>query len=184
MKTFYQKVDLSSRSEMIQFLLRHLRYDTMNSWNRSTSYACNLKLHSLGLDAATLDKLYDMLETQEFFDSQQVLRQQFGAEHLFRWQAAMNGRNGGYLVLYQGELRTDRDGNKEVVCFPGRSTDDGEDFEDWTTYEIRSRVKLVQRFDQLADALVKQAVEMAKQFTVAEEQYFVPQVRKVLVPIT
>ncbi len=184
MKTFYQKVDLSSRSEMIQFLLRHLRYDTMNSWNRSTSYACNLKLHSLGLDAATLDKLYDMLETQEFFDSQQVLRHQFGAEHLFRWQAAMNGRNGGYLVLYQGELRTDRDGNKEVVCFPGRSTDDGEDFEDWTTFEIRSRVKLVQSFDKLADALVKQAVEMAKQYTVTEEQYFVPQVRKVLVPIT
>jgi len=184
MKTFHQKVDLSSRSEMIQFLLRHLRYDTMNSWNRSTSYACNLKLHSLGLDAATLDKLYDMLDTQEFFDSQQLLRQQFGVEHQFRWQAAMNGRNGGYLVLYQGELRTDRNGNKEVVCFPGRSTDDGEDFEDWTTYEIRSRVRLVQSFDQLADALVRQAVEMAKQFTVAEEQYFVPQVRKVLVPIT
>ena len=76
MKTFYQKVDLSSRSEMIQFLLCHLRYDTMNSWNRSTSYACNLKMHGLGLDAATVEKLYDMLDTQEFFDSQQSLRQQ------------------------------------------------------------------------------------------------------------
>lgn len=184
MKTFYQKVDLSSRSEMIQFLLRHFRYDTMNSWNRSTSYACNLKLHRLGLDAATVEKLYDMLDTQEFFDSQQSLRQQFGIEHDYRWQAGMNGRSGGYLVLYQGEVRTDGDGKKQVVCYPGRSTDDGEDFEDWTTSEIRRRVRLVQSFDKLADALVQQAVDMAKHYSVEEEEYLVPQVRKVLVPIT
>lgn len=118
MKTFYQKVDLSSRSEMIQFLLRHLRYDTMNSWNRSTSYACNLKLHRLGLDAATVEKLYDMLDTQEFFDSQQSLRQQFGIEHDYRWQVGMNGRSGGYLVLYQGEVRTDGDGKNRLSVIP------------------------------------------------------------------
>ena len=184
MKCFYQKVDLSSRHEMTQFLLRHLRYDTMNSWNRSTSYACNLKLYGLGLDSATVDKLYDMLDTQEFFDSQHMLREQFGRDHDYRWQAAMNGRSSGYLVLYQGELRTDKEGNKQVVCFPGRSTDQGEDFEDWTTSEIRRRVRLVQSFDKLADALVQQAVEMAKQYVVEEEEFLVPQTRKILVPIT
>lgn len=184
MKCFFQKVDLASRHDMVQFLLRHFRYDTMNSWNRSTSYACNLKLYRLGLDAATIDKLYDMLDTQEFFDSQQMLRQQFGRDHDYRWQAAMNGRSSGYLVLYQGELRTDKEGEKQVVCFPGRSTDQGENFEDWTTAEIRSRVRVVQSFDKLADALVQQAVEMAKQYAVAEEEYLIPQTRKILVPIT
>ena len=125
-----------------------------------------------------------MLDTQEFFDSQQSLRQQFGIEHDYRWQVGMNGRSGGYLVLYQGEVRTDGDGKKQVVCYPGRSTDDGEDFEDWTTSEIRRRVRLVQSFDKLADALVQQAVDMTKHYSVEEEEYLVPQVRKVLVPIT
>lgn len=30
----------------------------------------------------------------------------FGEEHRWRWQAGMNGRNGGYLVLYQGEAKS------------------------------------------------------------------------------
>ena len=184
MKCFYQEVDLSSRDDMIQYLLRHFRYDTMNSWNRSTSYACNLKLYRLGLDTNTVEKLYDMLETQEFFDSQQLLRQQFGREHEYRWQAAMNGKSGGYLVLYQGEVRTDGRGIKQVVCYPGRSTDDGEDFEDWTTAEIRNRVRLVQSFDKLADSMVQQAVEMTKQYTVEDEEFFVQKTRKILVPVT
>ena len=183
MKSFYQKVDLCSRSEMIQFLLRHFRYDTMHSWNRSTSYACNLKLYQLGLDAATVEKLYDMLDTQEFCAFQQDLRNQFSREHEYRWQAAMNGRSGGYLVLYQGELRSDAKGTEQCVCYPGLGTDQGEDFEDWTTSEIRRRVRLVQSFDKLADALVQQAVQMTKQYAVGEEEFFVPQVRKVLVPI-
>ena len=52
---------------MTGFLKNHFRYPTMNSWNYSTSYACDLKIHSLGLDADLTDRLYDMLELQEFF---------------------------------------------------------------------------------------------------------------------
>lgn len=65
MKTFSKKVDLRSRKEMIDFLTNHFRYDTMNSWNCSTSYAANVKIYNLGLSRAELDKLYELIETDE-----------------------------------------------------------------------------------------------------------------------
>ena len=39
MKQFSKKVDLRNRKEMVEFLTSHFRYNTMNSWNNSTSYA-------------------------------------------------------------------------------------------------------------------------------------------------
>ena len=47
MKQFYEKVDLRSRKDMVDFLENHFRYFTMNSWNRSTSFANNMKLYNL-----------------------------------------------------------------------------------------------------------------------------------------
>ena len=105
MKKFYIPVDLRSRAEMTGFLEHHFRYPTMNSWNRSTSYACNLKITRLELDGDLEDKLYEMLGIQEFFYELNSLLYEFGSQHQFRWQAGMNGRSGGYLVLYQGELK-------------------------------------------------------------------------------
>lgn len=105
MRTFYEPVDLRSRKEMTAFLSGHFRYHTMNSWNRATSYACNLKVDRLGLTFDIVLKLLDMLGTQEFFDMRQELLDEFNASHNYRWQAAFNGRSGGYLVLYQGELK-------------------------------------------------------------------------------
>ena len=106
MHKFKVPVNLNSRSDMIQFLQTHFRYPTMNSWNRSESYACNLKIHKLGLGSQIEDKLLELLSFQEFFDSLQVLKDQFAEAHEYRWQVGMNGRSGGYLVLYEGERKT------------------------------------------------------------------------------
>jgi hypothetical protein len=70
----------------------------------------------------------------------------------------------------------------EVGAYPGRGTDDCEDFEDWSMDQLRERVRLVQEFDQLADSMVAEALELARTCTVEEEEYYVPQTRKVLVP--
>lgn len=217
MKKFYQPVDLRSRAAMTAYLKGHFRYPTMNSWNQATSYACNLKVDRLGLSAEISDKLLDMLATDEFQDAMLSLRCRFGMEHDYLWQAAMNGRSGGYLVLYQGYSRPGKYksycrscGQKnytsvsetgdvcgrcgshsrvdyatpplEVGAYPGRGTDDSEDFEDWSMDQLRERVRLVQEFDQLADAMVAEALELARTCTVEEEEYYVPQTRKVLVP--
>ena len=102
MKKFYTPVDLRSRADMTAYLENHFRYPTMNSWNQATSYACNLKVDRLGLSAGIVEKLLDMLDTFEFQEAMQNLRTRFGMEHDYLWQVGMNGRSGGYLVLYQG----------------------------------------------------------------------------------
>ena len=216
MKLFYQPVDLRSRQTMIRFLTQHFRYPTMNSWNRSISYACNLKLYNLGLEREIEDKLYELIQTQEFFDIQAEMFSAFGSQHQFRWQVGMNGRSSGYLVLYQGELKpsgyqsyctscgqrnyqkaTDTNNicgvcrqptrvnfprtHMQVGTFPGRGTDDNENFEDWNMYDLRDRVGLVQELDQLADKMVAEALHLAQNFDIAEEEYYVPQKRMVLV---
>ncbi len=99
---FWKSVDTRSRRKMQEFLQEHLRYDTMNSWNRSTSYACNMKIYNLGLPKEVEDRLWEMLDCQEVYYRINDLIDDFNAEHEFRWQAAFNGRSGGYLVLYQG----------------------------------------------------------------------------------
>lgn len=216
MKRFYKPVDLRSRIEMTDFLQNHFRYNTMNSWNNSTSYACNLKVYRLGLTSEIENKLYDMVCVQEFFDALKPLMDAFAEAHNYRWQAGMNGRSGGYLVLYQGETKLSQyksyctccgqrnyriasEGDntcgvcrqpsrvnyqkppKEILVYPGRGTDHGEDFEDWSMDELRERVRLVQELDQLADAMVDRAVWLANNYTVEEEEYFEPRTRKVLV---
>ena len=216
MRKFTVPVDLRSRQEMTDFLRNHFRYSTMNSWNQATSYACNLKIYRLGLESEIESKLYDMLGTQEFFDLRDDVIALFNRAHEYRWQAGFNGRSGGYLVLYQGELRPTghlsyctccgqrnfrsiRDtGNvcgacgrpnrvdfttppKQPVTFPGRGLDMDDDYEEWSMSELRDRVKLVQELDSLADDLVSQAIHMANEYDVVEEEYYVPQTRRVLV---
>ena len=216
LRRFYQPVDLRSRQKMTQYLTTHFRYPTLNSWNRSTSYACNLKITHLGLSPEVVDKLFDMIQTQGFFDAMDECKWEFAAKHNYLWQAEMNGRSGGYLVLYQGEKRPSgyksyctncgqrnyqlaADGNctcgvcgrptrvnfsqthMQVATYPGRGTDDGEDFEDWSMHALRERVKLVQELDQLADRMVELALRLTREAQVIEEEYFLPQTRKVLV---
>ena len=67
-----------------------------------------------------------------------------------------------------------------AVVFPGRSTDPEGDFTDWSDERLKERVELVQDFDGLCDELLHAAVEMAESCDVAEEEYYVPQKRKVL----
>lgn len=102
MRTFSKKVDLRSRQGMIDFLTAHFRYNTMNSWNQSTSYAHNVKVHNLGFTREQEQKLYEMIETDEFYEYIRNLLSDFAVRHRYVWQVGFNGRNSGYLVLYQG----------------------------------------------------------------------------------
>ncbi|MBR3971265.1 MAG: hypothetical protein IKJ83_00040, partial [Ruminococcus sp.] len=146
------------------------------------------------------------------------LLNEFNSEHNYLWQAGMNGRNGGYLVLYQGQATKSEYKSFCTACgqknytsvketgnicgrcrsssrvdystpplnisvYPGRSTDDGEDFEDWDIDDIRARVRLVQELDMLADSIVDYALDCANNYTVEDEEILIPQTQKVLVPI-
>ena len=208
-RLFSQRVDKRSRAEMTAYLSGHFRYNTMNSWNRSTSYACNMKLYKLGLDRETEDKLWDMIQVPEFYERLNERIEDFNWQHNYLWQAGWNGHSGGYLVLYQGGTKPSRyrsycticgqknytsvaeTGNRCGVCneetridfskppiqiffYPGRDVDMGEDFEDWSLYELKQRTELVQEFDQLADDIVEEALHIASEHTVEEQVIYKP----------
>ena len=212
---FSQRVDKRSRAEMTAYLSGHFRYNTMNSWNRSTSYACNMKLYKLGLDRGTEDKLWDMIQVPEFYERLNERIEDFNRQHNYLWQAGWNGHSGGYLVLYQGGTKPSgyrsyctkcgqknytsiaETGNWCGVCneearvdyikppmqifsFPGRDVDMGEDFEDWSLYELKQRTELVQEFDQLADDIVEEALHIASEHTVEERVIYKPTTELVL----
>ncbi len=63
---------------------------------------------------------------------------------------------------------------KQVMIYPGRSTDMNEDFEDWTLADLRGRTELVQEFDRLADDIVSEGLYMAENKTVVERTIYVP----------
>ena len=158
-----------------------------------------------------------MLQIQAFFDAQRELMDSFAQAHQYRWQVGMNGRSGGYLVLYEGGIRPTghrsycrscyqrnfksvtetgpicgRCGKPDRIdylkppmqsyTYPGRGIDMDEDYEDWSIQDLRDRVRLVQELDALADEMVQQAVQMAKDYSVEEVEILVPQTRVVLVP--
>ena len=81
MRTFTQVIDKRSRNEMVSYLKNHFRYNTMNSWNNATSYACNLKITRLGLNAKIVDKLFDLIQTDAFYEPLRDLIREFGENH-------------------------------------------------------------------------------------------------------
>ena len=91
---------------MIKFLKNHFRYDTMNRWNRSTSYANNIKLHNIEKPQAVDNNIWwEMLSITDWQDQLSNLLETFGRAHNFQWQAGINGRSGGYVVLYKGGIK-------------------------------------------------------------------------------
>ena len=94
-----------SRKEMMAYLEGHFRYDTMNSWNRSTSYAVNVKMGRISFpDRDTENAAYDWVFYHEEFNSpleaaKDVLRE--FTQRNCDWGIGFNGRSSGYLVLYR-----------------------------------------------------------------------------------
>jgi len=78
----------------------------MNSWNQSTSYANSIKLHHVKKPAAiNNDAWYEMLSIEEWQDQLSDMLEDFGRKHDFAWQVGINGRSGGYVVLYKGGIK-------------------------------------------------------------------------------
>ena len=101
-----KQVDKRYREAMISFLKKHFRYNTMNSWNCSTSYANCIKLHHVEKpDDVDNDTWYEMLWITEWQEKLSDLLEDFGKKHEWQWQAGINGRSGGYVVLYKGGIK-------------------------------------------------------------------------------
>jgi hypothetical protein len=78
----------------------------MNSWNRSTSYANNIKLHNIDKpDDVDSDTWWGLLSISEWQNQLSDLLEDFNKKYEYQWQAGINGRSGGYVVLYKGGIK-------------------------------------------------------------------------------
>ena len=103
---YYKQVDKRSRKVLVAFLKEHFRYNTMNSWNRSTSYANCIKLHQVDKPSDIDEETWwQMLEIADWHEILNDLLDDFAREYDFQWQAGINGRSGGYIVLYRGGIK-------------------------------------------------------------------------------
>lgn len=160
---FYIKnVDISNTKSMWNFLHSHPTYHTMNSWNRQSSIAHNVKLYNLNLDGnwtTVLDYLKDAADCgslQLLIDDE---IRAFDEEHYPNYRVGFNGRSSGYLVLYCC------DHNDTVLPNCVADYESYEDFKydvkaGWNLYnvsdfnkELRDAVKIVRDFDRLCDRL-------------------------------
>ena len=87
-------VDRTDRQAMISFLAGHYRYDTMNSWNRATSYAHCVKIHALGLDREQTEKAFELLNV-DYWDDLSLVIEDFVVEMNGEFTISSNGRSSG-----------------------------------------------------------------------------------------
>ena len=182
--------------------LKRIRYYTMNSWNLSKAPAYNLKIYNV-IDADLRDKVWKMLECEDFYFDINIFISDFAREYNYAWQAAFNGRSGGYLVLYKGGCRKSgyksycvECGQRNFTSIKETSTKCGKcgkegrvdrDFKDIYTQpgkqieneEVPCDVK--KAFRKLAIDIVKDTEYKARNCKVENEEYQVIKTRKVLV---
>ena len=163
---FYQKVNKSSREAMTDFLTRHYRYNTMNSWNRSTSYANKVKLTNLDIPSELQDLAYDVISGEIEAPDWDIFFAHTVTDFYQRtgYHIGFNGRSSGYLVLY--EAQANKDGTYSI--YPGRPIDMNEDFADLEMSDLRRRVELVQDFDRTCDRLREGFIFMLEHYTTGE----------------
>jgi len=103
---FNKQIDTRYKEPMVKFLRQHFRYHTMNSWNKSTSYANNIKLYNVDKPGSVNDNTWwEMIGLTQWQEKFSDLLEDFGRRHDWQWQAGINGRNGGYVVLYRGGIK-------------------------------------------------------------------------------
>jgi hypothetical protein len=204
---------LGSRKQMMDYLENHFRYDTMNSWNKATSYANNVKIHNLPVDPG---KAYEVIETEDFYNEVSHIIEDFNISQDYHYQVGFNGRSSGYLVLYAGgkkdsgyksqctacwqlnyktveETGDNRCGKcgadkrrnlTEPVCqtftTPGMGIDDNVDFVEWSTERLKTRVQLVEEFDQLCDRILDFLIYCCENAEVEERTEYIPKKTKSL----
>ena len=159
---FYVKgVDICNTKSMWNFLKNHYTYYTMNSWNRQTSIAHNVKLYNLKLEgdwSVAMRYLFDESDAGllQMYIEDEI--REFEHTNLY-YAVGFNGRSNGYLVLYN------KDSHDSVLPECVTDYDTYEDFKEdvksgWNNWnvkdfnkELRDAVEIVREFDKLCDRL-------------------------------
>lgn len=164
---FYKKgIDITNDKQMFNFLKNHFNYFTMNTWNRLTSIANNVKLYNLNLSGdwcTTLNLLND-----GGYTTISCMIEDWEREHNNNFEVFFNGRSGGYLVL------KDKKSNSHVLPVEIAEFDDYDEYKRFCKEffgSVRANrsdlvfyTKLVQDFDKLCDDIRDYCDELSNAF--------------------
>jgi len=166
---------------IIVFLLSHFRYNTMNSWNQSRSYAARVKIHDF-VPKELMGTAFNLLETREPYDEINDLLLDFAIKHNYDYQVGFNGRSGGYLVLYVGGKKDGRSYTQPGVGIDAEEFK-GDKFKGYSFVQLKDRYRLIQEFDALVESCRSVFLDYCKNFEVVEETIKVDKKIKVLRPL-
>lgn len=162
-------IDMRVKQNMIDFLQNHFRYNTLKSWNESTSYANCISLDAMAIpqefqDPAVYDLLQGILKGDIVCYVWDNVIIQTREDFLKKtdYYIGFNGDQSEYLVLYN--TKTDL-ATKERVMIPGMSIDQDADFEKWDMNKLRDRVKIIQEFDKTCDNLRNTLLDIVRNGT-------------------
>ena len=122
----------------IDFLKNHFRYYTLSSWNGLHSYAANVKIYKLNIPQELRDIAYEAITGESMYWIFEEYFDNFKIAHP-GYSIGFNGRNGGYLVLYQEKSKKGVDQGVDW---------DSDDIED---ADVDYSFELVKDFDQTVE---------------------------------
>ena len=98
-KFFRPTNEKMTNQEKFDYIKNHFRYDTMNSWNNSTSFANNVKIHNIGFtkeqqenyNKIFFDENFSKTDAQSLYDNIDELIHKFQEEYNFNFSIRFNG---------------------------------------------------------------------------------------------
>ena len=165
---------MKTREEMIQTLARAEKYPTMDSWNRVYSLARNVKAYNLNLTDEQEDKLYKMLSGEVKTNVFQYLIDEYSAKLLeatnYEYVLGMNGRCGGYVVMYETEKVED---NYNYTVKLGAGFLDNyeyiEDYEEMEDEEVEQYYNILITFNKIVDDMLQELGKILDDCEIIEE---------------
>lgn len=196
-KEFFNKTKgIKTLKDKYDYINKHFYYFTMNSWNRTTSIANNIKAYNLPLSREQRNKFFEILADEslnnEFYaDINSIINDYIENEKVKynNIDVFFNGRNGGYLVLTPAnsnkniinELITDFDNYNEAL----------QDLKGWrsTHKEAQAELKeailndfeVVKSFDVFCDELLSQTIYILDNAKIESIEYYKKEVQKTLI---
>jgi len=78
----------------------------------------------------------------------------------------------------RGERRNYLAPPRQLVTYPGRELDQGTEFDEWSTHELRERVCLITSFDKACDQIRSNFIDLLDSCSVVEQTVMVPKIVK------
>lgn len=140
-KVFHEKVDLRSKEKIIGFLESHEMY--------GGNYSHNMKVYKFNFP----DNSYSMLEVGEVQDSISMIIEDWS--YGLDYECYFEGRSGGHAVLHYKNSK------------PHFSEEEPEEM---TFSELKDKVKIVQKFDELCDDIVSSFRYFCENYTITKDE--------------